>query len=106
VADEARIGLGIVLIVIGGMYPLFAAYRMNRRLGRPEGPSTASLIWWLAFTLSFPFALALTGVGLLVPRVGIQIAYMAIVGGLWGVALIAGVIYLWNHLRELRGRHQ
>ncbi len=100
-----QIGIGIVFIIVGGLYPLIAAYRMNRRLSRPDGPTTVMLVWWLAFTLSFPFALALTGVGLLVPHVGKRPPYVAIVGGLWLVALLAGLIYIWHLLRRTRGEH-
>lgn len=102
-SSGVQLALGILFIVVGGLYPLAAAYRMNKRLGRPEGPTVATLLWWLAFTLSFPFALALTGVGLILPRVAARVTFQAIVGGLWGVAVISGVAYIVTHLRK-RGR--
>lgn len=88
--------LGILIIAVAGLYPMVAVYRLNKRLGRPEGPNARVLALWLAFTLSFPFALALTGAGLIAPRLGQSPLYRSVVGGLWGFALIAGGLYLFN----------
>ena len=92
--EGIRLGLGILMIVVGGLYPLAASYRLNKRLGRPDGPGPRALVGWLAFTLSFPFALALTGVAFLIPRLAGSPAFRLIVGSLWGFALVAGVGYL------------
>ncbi len=83
---------GILLIAVSGFYPLWAMYRLNKRLGRPDGPSTRELVLWLAFTLSFPFALALTGAGLVARPLALSSLYRSLVGGLWGFALVAGIM--------------
>ncbi|NPA91979.1 MAG: hypothetical protein GXO55_11150 [Chloroflexi bacterium] len=92
-----RVVLGIVLIAVAGMYPLWAMYRLNKRLGRPDGPSSRQLAVWLAFTLSFPFALALTGAALVAPALAQSPLYRAVVGGLWGfVAVTVGARLMSN----------
>lgn len=105
-SDPLRLAIGVVFIVVGGLYPLAAAYRMNRRLGRPDGPTGGMLVWWLAFTLSFPFALALSGVGLILPRVAARTPFLVIVGSLWTIAALSGLAYLVIHLRGKRGSYR
>ncbi len=95
-----RVLLGITLIVLGGMYPMWAVYRLNRRLGRPDGPTLGELVWWLVFTLSFPFALALSGVGLIATQLAASPVFWAVVLGLVGVALVGGLGYLYTTRRE------
>ncbi len=88
--------LGLVLIVGAGLYPLWAVSRLNRRLGRPNGPSPLGLALWLAFTLSFPFALALTGTALIAAPLAHSLIYRAVVGGLWSTSVLVGILRLWK----------
>ncbi len=93
--SKVQIIVGIILVALSGMYPLWAVYHLNKRLGRPEGPTTRQLMFWLAFTLSFPFALALTGAGLIARPLGLSPLYRGVVGGLWGFTLVAAIGYIW-----------
>lgn len=88
--DALRITGGILLIVVGGMYPLWAMYRLNRRLGRPDGPTTAELAWTLAFILALPFAIALSGAALIAPVLASSSVYRAVLVSLWGISAVAG----------------
>ena len=91
--------LGILLIAVGGLYPLVAVYRVNKRLGRDETLAGMRFVWWLIFTLVLPFALALTGVGLVIPVLGGARAFQVVVAGLWVLALVARLGYhLWRRV--------
>ncbi len=89
---------GIVLIVVGGLYPLFAVYRMNKRLGRDDAPTGMRFILWLIFTLTLPLAMALLGTALVIPPLAASGVFQGVVVGLWIAVLAAGTGYrLWPH---------
>ncbi len=94
-----RVLLGAGVIAVAGLYPLWAVFRLNRRLSRPDGPDTWTLVWWLVFTLSFPFALALVGAGIVAPRLGTSPVFWASIVGFAFMALVGGVGY-WLHGRR------
>ena len=97
-----RVLLGIVIIAVAGLYPLWAVFRLNRQLSRPSGPGIFSLIWWLMFTLSFPFALALLGAYVVAPPLGKSPVFWASVVGFGIIALIGGVGYVVSTLIRSR----
>ncbi len=70
-----RIGIGIVFIIIAGFYPFAAMLRLNKRLGRPDGPGRNELIALMVMHSALPFALALIGMGVMIHRLYIAPAY-------------------------------
>lgn len=88
-----RLILGILLIVVGGLYPLVAVYRANKRLGRDDTLVGTRFVLWLLFTLVLPSALALSGVGLVIPVLGAARVFQVVVVGLWGLTLVAWLGY-------------
>ncbi len=70
-----RVVLGILLIVAGAGYPIFAVYRLNRRLGRQPALTPRQLALTLAFNGILPVSLVFWGLGLMAP-------------GLWAVLAI------------------
>jgi len=91
--------VGVALIVVGGLYPTWAMRRLNRRLGHADAPRGAHLAWILVFTLTFSFALALTGAALLARGLGASPAFRGVLVGLWIITLVAGVID-WRKWRQ------
>jgi len=70
-----RIGMGIVLIVVAGLYPFAAMLRLNKRLGRPDGPDRRELAALMVMHTALPFALALIGMGIMVRQLYIAPAF-------------------------------
>ncbi len=93
------------MIALAGLYPLWAVFRLNRRLSRPDGPDTWTLVWWLVFTLSFPFALALFGAFVVAPRLGQSPVFWLSVGAFVVMALVGGLGYGVHYFAASR-RHK
>ncbi len=86
--------LGILIVAVGGLYPLLLTYRINKQLGRPEGPSGVTLGLWLIHTLTFPMALALTGTALVIPALRTSAVFVGVTLAFWGVSVLCGIAYL------------
>ncbi len=95
--------LGILIIAVGGMYPLVVTYRFNKQLARPDGPTGRQLALWLTHTLTFPMALALGGAALVIPQLWASGVFRGVLLSFWLVSLIAGGIYLATRAIGRRG---
>ncbi len=92
--------LGILIVAVGGLYPLLSTYRMNKWIGRPEGPSELALGLWLLHTLTFPMALALTGVSMILPVFRSSAVFVGVMLSFWGISLMSGGAYLVIRRRQ------
>lgn len=86
--------LGLLIVAVGGMYPLVVTYRMNKQLARPDGPTGKQLTLWLGHMLTFPMALALSGAALIIPQLWRSGVFQGVVVAFWLVALLMGGAYV------------
>jgi hypothetical protein len=81
-----RIAAGIILLIIGVVYPMAMLFWLNARLRRKPQPTARQLGLWLTFTLVFPAEVVALGVGLLSARL------WAVVSFRWALALVAAFL--------------
>jgi hypothetical protein len=93
-----RVAAGIILLIIGVIYPMATLFWLNGRLRRQPQPTPQRLGLLMTFNFVLPVGLVALGVGLLSAQLWASVSFRWALA-LVGVFLLALLIVFWRQSR-------